>query len=246
MRQILFSIFIVIIWMVLGACSPSSAELELEEHPLADPPEPETLSFTPLQGTQGEILALHEQDRAMVYSEDVIWEQGNPAIASLGEDRNLLAVLETSEQGQPEQTAKLLREDTIIFETPAGLPSPAMPLQGLWAYDGHWALEILFADPNTWAGQVFIDGELVNELQGYDEAFGFQLLAGKPFFFYNRDGKLGYSYDGQETALDYDEIPHYRCCSESSLNPIRAQNMVAFFAVKDGTWSYVELGDFSE
>jgi hypothetical protein len=119
-----------------------------------------------------------------------------------------------------------------------------LPLQGLWTYDGHWALEILFADTSTWAGQIYIDGELVNRAKGFDEAFGFQLLGGRPFFFYSREGHMGFSYDNQEVDLRYEEIPHYMCCGESSLNPVHAQNMTAFFARQETTWYYVELGVF--
>lgn len=252
MRKIPFIeiVILVLVGSGLSRCTSSSPQLadrlQLEEHRLAGAPELDPLKFQPLQGTQEEILAEYANDRSIGFAKDISTYQGNPAIYSLGEREDLFAVLVTSEQGQPEQTVRLLSGDQIIFETYAGLPSPVLPLQALWTYDGHWALEIFLGDENTWAGEVFIDGELVNELYGYEEAFGLQLLAGKSFFFYRRDGHVGYSYDGQEMELDYDEIPHYRCCSESSLNPVQAKNMVAFFAEQEKTWFYVELGDFNE
>jgi len=73
----------------------------------------------------------------------------------------------------------------------------------------------------------------------------YSLLPGRPFTFSTVTGQLGYAYDGQETLLDYDQIPHYHCCGESSLNPLQAEQMVAFFGVQDGEWFYIELGDFS-
>ena len=236
--------------LALSACGtatpPSAGTLQLVEHQLAGPPQLEPLRFQPLQGSQEEVLAEHASDRAMVISSQVTTVRGNPTISSLGEVGDLVAELVTAAQGKPEQTVKLSRGGRIVFETPAGLPSPVLPLQALWTYNGHWALEILFADQSTWAGEIFIDAELVNDLKGYDEAFGLQLLAGKPFFFYLRNGLVGYSYDGQEAELDDDEVPHYRCCGESVLNPVQAQNMVAFFAVREETWFYVELGAFKE
>ena len=66
--------------------------------------------------------------------------------------------------------------------------------------------------------------------QDYEEAFGFQILSGTPFFFFQKEGKIGFSYNEQETMLSYDEVPHFNCCSESVLNPIAALEMVAFFA----------------
>jgi hypothetical protein len=234
----------------LGGCAPSPAQqeglLQVEEHSLAGAPGLDPLNFHPLQGTQEEVLALHADERAAGFPMEVITEGGNPAISSIGEDEGLLAVMVTSMEGQPEQTVTVFRDGATIFETSAGLPSPVLPLQSLWTYDGHWALEILFADETTFAGEVFIDGDLVNEHNGYDEAFGLQLLAGEPFFFYSRGGHVGYSYDGQETDLEYEEIPHYRCCGESPLNPVQAENMVAFFAVRDQAWFYVELGRFGD
>jgi hypothetical protein len=155
-----------------------------------------------------------------------------------------VAVLYTSGGKPPQQTIELSKAGRVVFSTPAGLPSPVMPLQGLWTYDDHWALEILLATPDVWAGQVFIDGVLVNQVRKYDEAFGFQMLSGKPFFFFRRAGHVGFSYDNQEADLKYDGIPHYRCCSESVLNPIRSKNMISFFAQDGETWYYVELGIF--
>jgi len=223
---------------------PAEGGLQLEEHPLNGPPNAESGVFEPLHGTQEDILAVHASDRAERFSSEVILVQGEPGIWSLGERQDLLAVIETAAQGEPRQTARLMRGDTLLFEVDAGLPSPALPLQGLWTYGDHWALEVLFSDPDNWVGRLYIDGELVNEQEGYEEAFGFQLLGGRPFFFYQREGSVGYSFDGRETDLGYDEVPHYRCCSESSLNPLQAENMVAFFALRDQVWHYVELGDF--
>lgn len=199
MRKIPFVeiVILVLVGFGLSDCAASSPQLagrlQLEEHRFIAAPELDPLRFQPLQGTQEEILAEHANDRSLGFVEDISTNQGNPAIYSLGDSEDLLAVLVTSEQGQLEQTVRLLSGDKIIFETYAGLPSPVLPLQGLWTYDGHWALEILLADQNTWAGEIFIDGELVNELNGYDETFGLQLLAGKPFFFYQRNGHVGYS-----------------------------------------------------
>lgn len=235
--------------IVLSGCSllpQSTGKLQLEEHQLTGAPELVPLGFEPLQGTQEEILAKHASERALIVSSEAFPIDGNPAITSMGENTELTAVVVSATQGQPDQTVRVLRGDELLFEVPAGMPSPVVPVKALWTYDGHWALEILFADETTWAGQIFIDGELVNIEKKYDEAFGLQLLAEKPFFFYMRDGHAGYSYDGKETDLEYSEIPHYRCCAETEINPLPAQNMVAFFAAKNQEWFYVELGAFDK
>ena len=165
-------------------------------------------------------------------------------MSSLGEGERLTAVMRNAVDDPLRQIVNLMRGDEVIFNTDAGLPSPALPQQGLWTYKDHWVLEILLAEEEIWRGEIFQDGELINDLKGYEEAFGFQLLAGEPFFFFQRNGQLGYSYGGQETDLPYDYIPHYHCCAEDTLNPVQAEGMVAFFAQQGELWFYVELGDF--
>jgi hypothetical protein len=67
----------------------------------------------------------------------------------------------------------------------------------------------------------------------------------KPFYFFKKFGRLGISYDGREIPLGYAEIPRYGCCSAAALNPRSAENMVSFFAQRDGIWYYVEVGVFN-
>lgn len=235
--------------LALGGCAvifpKPNVTLELEEHQLTDAPEPAPLNFQPLDGTQEEILAKHADERTTTVSNETFSFDGNPAISSLGDKKDLMAVVLITNPNQLDQTVKLFRGDEIVFEAPGGLPSPAVPVQALWAYDGHWALEILYSDQNSWTGKVYIDGKLINEQKGYDEAFGFQLLANKPFYFYMRNGQVGYSYDGHEIELNFSYVPHYNCCSESEINPTKSQNMVGFFAQRDSSWYYVELGNFN-
>jgi len=64
----------------------------------------------------------------------------------------------------------------------------------------------------------------------------------KPFYFFEKDGQVGISYNDEVFMLGYEKIPHYGCCSAGMLNPSRAQNLVSFFAQKDGAWYYVEIG----
>ena len=89
-----------------------------------------------------------------------------------------------------------------------------------------------------------MDGEILNESHGYEEAFGFQTLNGRPFYFFKRNGKIRASYDNVEIPLDYDRIPHYGCCSAAELNPRRYKDMLDFLATRDGNWYYIEIGVF--
>jgi len=218
--------------------------LRLEESALMREPDLDPLSFLPAEGTQEQILARHAVQRRATFPDRSSFDEGNPSLWAPWRDGTLVAELATASGDPPQQTVELRYGEQVLFSAPAGLPSPALPLQGLWTFDGHWALEILMATPDVWAGRIFEDGEPVNEELGCEDAFGFQLLAGTPFYFCQRQGLIAAVYDGQAIDLHYSQIPHYRCCSESVLNPRQAEEMVSFFAVRDGAWYYVEIGAF--
>ncbi len=117
--------------------------------------------------------------------------------------------------------------------------------EGPWAYDGHWALVLLDATGSLEQGwteldRLIQDGQDINSVKGYEQTFQFALLDGRPFYFYQKSGKIGVSFGGQEIAKDYDEIPHYLCCMEGLLNPGNSMNMVWFFARRASDWYYVE------
>jgi len=124
------------------------------------------------------------------------------------------------------------------------------PLQGLWVFGEHWALETIHITTHTennvtnadLVGQLTVDGVLLNEKLGYEEAFGLQTIAGFPFYFFKRGGKIGYSYNGMETMLEFDTILHYGCCSAGALNPITTANHVDFFAKIGETNYFVIIG----
>ncbi len=222
-------------------------DLVLEEHRLQSPPDPDTGTFIPVDTTQEEVLSQHQDERQLSVINPVEFsdQEGVPVMTSLGPGEPLNAVLLTSEIDPPRQIAEVRKGDEVIFSVDAGMPSPALPLQSLWSYDGSWSLEILYAEEETWQARIYQDDQLINDSEDYQDAFGFQLLEGKPFYFYQREDGLGYSYDRQEYSLPYEEIPHYGCCSASTLNPQKAENMVAFYARTGDNWFYIELGDFS-
>jgi len=240
----------VLLGLTLAGCAPPSDKppvgLVVEEHPLAGPPALDPLTFSPLEGTQASVLARHAEARARGFPVTVEFVGPDPEITSIGESAEWKARLTTSKQAPPEQVVTVERGGQEVFSAPAGMPSPILPLQGLWTYSGHWALELVDTTADEWQGQVFVDGQLINDAGAYDEAFSFQILDGKPFFLFSRAGRLGYSYDGVEVELDYDRVPHYHCCSESVLNPVQAESMVAFFAQRGEDWFYVEIGLFGE
>ncbi len=119
------------------------------------------------------------------------------------------------------------------------------PLDGPWTYGDHWALVVIDAKSDGQQGWVpftrlIQDGQDLTAAKGYQQAFQFSVLDGKPFYFYQKADKIGLSFDGQELAKDYDEVPHYSCCSDALRNPGNSMNMVWFFARRGNDWYYVE------
>ena len=257
--------------MVLVGCSPiartqvpTPPELSIEEHALTQRPEAESAQLYFAEGTQESILAKHADERAQIITfMDRSCNVGNHfgQCTSLGTDR-LVAWEEYSSGLFHTGKVILRRNDKQIYQIPVGDSSPISTLRGLWTYDGHWALETAHVVTHLTGnmidsqatGQISIDGKLLNKQSGYQEAFGFQTLHGKPFFFFKRQGEIGMVYNNVEIPPGYSEVLHYGCCSASMLNPRVSQNMVAFFArtpalaggAREGsTWYYVEIGVFN-
>lgn len=264
-----------LICLCLGGCdfvnpvSPQTPlalapKLSVEEYALKGMPEVEPLTFVPVKSTQAEILSKHQDKRDKRFPD---WSYSNQRLVSRGDDQltaiDNVTYAQYTDKGQEVSVAisssvEVSHNGEIIYIIPVGTASTeAIPnLWGLWAYDNHWVLEVahatqkgVFSDaigPDV-LGEIIQDGISLNKQHGYQETFGFQLMKGKPFYFFKKQGWFGISYDHREIPLGYAQIPHYRCCSASALNPRSAENMVAFFA-RRGTvrpvWHYVEIGVF--
>jgi hypothetical protein len=222
--------------------------LILEEYPLEGPPDSDAGTFSPIGTSQETVLAKRKNQREKTVYNRIYQAEGEvyPRTDSLGPGPEYTAVLEDSDSEPFRQSVTIYKDDQYIFSVDAGLPSPILPLQGLWSTPGRWVLEVCFIDEGTQQGRVFQNGDFLNYSLGYQDIFGFQLLAEKNFYFFEDESGLGYSYDDQITRLPYEEIIHYGCCSAATLNPITAERMVAFFATTGEDWFYVELGDFSQ
>ena len=112
------------------------------------------------------------------------------------------------------------------------------PVEKLASFDGHWVLEV--------DGFLIQDGEILNNKFGYDEIFGLDVIAGKPFYFFRQDGKVQISYGGEILPLNYDNVPHYACCEPAMFNAEGNNHMAWFYALKDHTWYYVEIGNYPQ
>lgn len=225
------------------------AGLIVEEHALQGAPGAEPFSFSPVDGSMEAILAQHEFLRGESFPDNAFAnEQFSDMRRVMVGDKEVIARQEYSPDYK-EGWVTVLENGAEVYRIATGPASPVTSLRGLWTYADHWVLETALVNLNEandpavkfTTGQLSQDGVLLNDQFGYTEMFGFQTLGGKLFFFFEKDGLLGFAYDGQVVEAGYTAIPHYACCSEGALNPRGAQNLIAFFAQRGGAWYYVEI-----
>ncbi|MGB9800785.1 MAG: hypothetical protein ACPLUL_11900 [Thermanaerothrix sp.] len=231
--------------------------LVIEEHPLRNPPSIEPLSFEPLTGTFDQIMARHADLRANVIQHNTLFDPQENAFGlwTPWQGQRLEVVTKTNSVNQVMAEVRLGNQ--VIYTLPLGQPGALSQVQGVWAQGDSWIAEVVYLTCHSVRtgerqsvecqprGLIIQNGEVLNERYGYEEAFGFQWLNGKPFYFFQKSGWIGICYHDQEIPLRYDEIPHYRCCSAAELNPVHAAQMVAFFARRGEQWYYVEAGLFT-
>jgi hypothetical protein len=159
----------------------------------------------------------------------------------LGDDKLMASEYYSSDGLQGWVT--LTRNGQEIYHIDTGKGSPISAIQGLWTYDDRWVLETNhYEDDHPFNGKITQDGVVLNDRYGYDEAFGFQTIKGRPLYFFKQDGEIDAWYDGKIIRLGYEDIPHYGCCSSGELNPHLWTEMVAFFGIRSGTWYFVQIG----
>jgi hypothetical protein len=227
--------------------------LTVEEYELRAAPQMEPLVFDPVQGSQASILEKHRAEREKYFHARTEYGKETLVFPATGMSPYLAKQVYTDVDGQLKVTVEVLKDGKVLYAAPAGDISPLDAVRGLWIVDGHWTVE--YADVTSTkvtpleielnkVGQIVQDGVLINQRDGLQEAFGFQLLQDQPFYFYKKNDQIKVAYAGEDLSLAYDQIPHYGCCSSAALNPIQAKNMVAFFARRNTTWYYVEIGQY--
>ncbi len=224
-----------------------------------------TIEFTPLGGeySRQEVLEKHAAERQKEPNSgsfvlDPSWDS-RLVSSKLANGEEISFFVETKhipvdsrlvdtdwEEFQYEHDVRILHvlnngEEVLAVELVVGV-FPELPR--VWIWEDHSFLEIERTSYACRKGDIFIDGQSLSELNGYYDAFGFQVLHGKPFYFYEKDEKIGINYDGQDIPLGYDGVSHNNCCSGFAYNIQAYENMVAFFSMKDDVQYYVEIGVF--
>jgi len=224
--------------------------LRVEEHLLQGKPAVDATKpfFVPVLGSEKDLLKKHSADRERIIG----------ASTKVNIDNEILEAKEfyraKAGGGNNHIGVQVIRNEKVVYSEVLGDQSPVDAIWGLWAYQKHWFLEVArctteerkegngISVHTACNGDIIRDGESVNKLHGYKESFGFQLMNGKPFHFFQNGQQIDISYGSEEFLLGYAEIPHYYCCEPSMLNPTASQNRVSFFARRDSNWYYVEIG----
>ncbi len=107
------------------------------------------------------------------------------------------------------------------------------PVKGFYYWQDKWLLEV--------NGFLIQEGENLNQKFGYEEIFGWQLLNNQPFYYFRQGPWTGISFAGKTLPLSFEEIFHYGCCGYGMYNNGGNNELVWFFGLRDGKWSYVEI-----
>lgn len=136
--------------------------------------------------------------------------------------------------GFPTLTIQVELDGQVVYQDTAVAYGAYLPLQNLTTWDGHWALEL--------DDRLILDGQDLGQAMGYDAVFGFTLIRGHPFYFFEQGGRVRLSYAGRTLPNVYNRIFHNQCCEAAMHNVEFLEDMVLFHALWNGTWYWVEAG----
>ncbi len=136
----------------------------------------------------------------------------------------------------------IFKTGVTVYEIETGTTGSSGLLQA-WAYDDHWVIEFITAEMDV---DIIYDGQSQKFAHGYDEVFGFQILADRPFYFFRQNDSWGINFDNQEYYLNYDDIPYTNISIGMDVSVTQYQNMVLFQAERDNQRYSVVIGVFPE
>ena len=129
------------------------------------------------------------------------------------------------------------RGETELYRNEKNANGPgSCPVDFFRAWEDHWILQIEGID--------LIDGQPLGAELGYQAAFNWHLIDGKPIYLFERNGSFGVSYDGQELPLRYDHIVRWECLFGHPFFTFGAHGqdgLITFFAQNDGRWHFVYI-----
>jgi hypothetical protein len=102
------------------------------------------------------------------------------------------------------------------------------------------------SDGNEWvlqyADTVVVNGSSLNRQLHCNAVFGYHVIHGAPFYLFAGDGKVRMRFGTSVLPYTYDDVQRGGECGESYFGPMGNDNMVWFYARRNGWWYYVEAG----
>lgn len=206
--------------------------------------------FQPVAASGDAVLERHRAQRELEWlgGVDYTIEIDGQATGYLGSERIVVTVDDPIIDGVFNNVLEVRIGDRLVYR---GEPEPRGPglLNSLWIDGSHWYVQLTHTRvirnvEVELVSDVLRDGQSLSAVYGYDEVFGFQLIAGRPFFFHRVGDAYGLMWDGAEIPLPYTAIVHNLCCGGGPRNPMASLDMTSFFALQNDTWYYVEAGMF--
>lgn len=229
---------------LLGTIAVSATPTYIPLYPPCITPRRELPPFPPLEGASFKQLdgLTVEEYRSYVYLvhiEDLGCEYGGRKFDERTIDLKNSFHIDFQPIDPDSELVKVLQYDVVVFEAKT-LTYGSSGLLQAWSYDNHWVIEIKTAE----GIDIIRDGQSLKNINKYDQVFAFQLLAGKPFYFFKRGNVWAVSYNNDEFQLDYDDISYTNVSIGMDPSIIQFQNMVIFEA-KRGSDNYtVVIGAF--
>jgi hypothetical protein len=100
--------------------------------------------------------------------------------------------------GFPTLTYRVELDGLAVYSGTAVAQGAYMPLRSFTAWAGHWVLEV--------DDHLIMDGQDLGQTLGYDVNFGFSLIRGQPFYFFERESKVRISCGGRTLPNAYDQV----------------------------------------
>ena len=134
----------------------------------------------------------------------------------------------------------VVRQDSAVIYTGMTkwkLCTTTSSICGLSSYGHNWVLSC----PDT----VIVNGSSLRSQLHCDAVNLYAVIHGAPFCLLTRDGKVRMFFGASGQPYTYDYIQQGGECGESYSSPGGNDNMVWFYARRDGWWYYVEAGVYN-
>ena len=156
-----------------------------------------------------------------------------------------LHVIEQFDDNKATVIVQLAGKEVLTLD--CGEISPINNLRGKWVSGDDWYVEI--AHVETESEKLISIGDIYKMANRSTKKRDMTKVSTsnsewKALYFFSKDGKIGFSYAGLETKLDFDGVGHHLCCSAGTGNPRHYPQMVSFKTWKGDERFYVELGVF--